>query len=122
MIRRETQSERDHSNLYPYTPGQNLILEKYDGYWQKGLPYLDRVEFKFTPDVDTAFMELQAGTIDILKYLTTAQAQSLSSEYNLVEGSMNLVHGMYLNSGYEPLSNAKGAPGSLLCRGQGCNQ
>ena len=90
-----------------YTPGQNLILEKYDGYWQKGLPYLDRVEFKFTPDVDTAFMELQAGTIDILKYLTTAQAQSLSSEYNLVEGSMNLVHGMYLNSGYEPLSNAK---------------
>ena len=59
-----------------YTPGQNLILEKYDGYWQKGLPYLDRVEFKFTPDVDTAFMELQAGTIDILKYLTTAQAQS----------------------------------------------
>ena len=25
-----------------YTPGQNLILEKYDGYWQKGLPYLDR--------------------------------------------------------------------------------
>ena len=65
------------------------------------------MEFKFTPDVDTAFMELQAGTIDILKYLTTAQAQSLSSEYNLVEGSMNLVHGMYLNSGYEPLSNAK---------------
>lgn len=90
-----------------YTPGQNLVLEKYDGYWKDGVPYLDKAEFKFTPDVDTAFMELQAGTIDILKYLTTAQAQNLSSEYNLVEGSMNLVHGMYLNSGYEPLSDAR---------------
>lgn len=90
-----------------YTPGQNLILEKYDGYWKEGVPSLDKVEFKFTPDVDTAFMELQAGTIDILKYLTTAQAQSLGSGYNLVEGSMNLVHGMYLNSEYGPLSNAK---------------
>lgn len=90
-----------------YTPGQNLLLEKYEGYWKEGAPYLDGVEFKFIPDVDTAFMELQAGTIDILKYLTTAQAQSLSGEYNLVEGNMNLVHGMYLNSSYEPLSDAR---------------
>ena len=90
-----------------YTPGQNLILEKYDGYWQEDLPHLDQVEFKFTPDVDTAFMELQAGTIDILRYLTAAQAKTLSSDFNVVEGSMNLVQGMFLNSAYEPLSNVK---------------
>ena len=48
-----------------YTPGQNLELEKYDGYWQEGVPSLDSVEFKFIADVDTAFVELQAGTIDI---------------------------------------------------------
>lgn len=90
-----------------YTPGQNLMLEKYDGYWKEGVPSLDEVQFKFISDVDTAFMELQAGSIDILKYLTTAQAQSLGSDYNLLEGSMNLVHGMYLNSAYEPLSETK---------------
>lgn len=90
-----------------YTPGQNLVLEKYEGYWQEGVPSLDRAEFKFISDVDTAFMELQAGSIDIMKYLTTAQTQTLSDDYNLLEGSMNLVQGMYLKSTYEPLSNPK---------------
>ena len=90
-----------------YTPGQNLELEKYDGYWQEGVPILDSVEFKFIADVDTAFVELQAGTIDILKYLTSAQAETLGDDYNIVQGSMNLVHAMYLNSAYEPLSKTE---------------
>ena len=90
-----------------YTPGQNLELEKYDGYWQEGVPSLDSVEFKFISDVDTAFVELQAGTIDILKYLTSAQAETLGDDYNIVQGSMNLVHAMYLNSAYEPLSKTE---------------
>ncbi|MGN0986270.1 MAG: ABC transporter substrate-binding protein, partial [Otoolea sp.] len=41
-----------------YTPGQNIVMEKYEGYWQEGLPSLDKVEFKFIADVDTAFVEL----------------------------------------------------------------
>ena len=90
-----------------YTPGQNLELEKYDGYWQEVVPSLDSVEFKFIADVDTAFVELQAGTIDILKYLTSAQAETLGDDYNIVQGSMNLVHAMYLNSAYEPLSKTE---------------
>ena len=90
-----------------YTPGQNLELEKYDGYWQEGVPSLDSVEFKFIADVDTAFVELQAGTIDILKYLTSAQAETLGDDYNIVQGSMNLVHAMYLNSAYDPLSKTE---------------
>ena len=90
-----------------YTPGQNLELEKYDGYWQEGVPSLDSVEFKFIADVDTAFVELQAGTIDILKYLTSAQAETLGDDYNIVQGSMNLVHAMNLNSAYEPLSKTE---------------
>ena len=90
-----------------YTPGQNLELEKYDGYWQEGVPSLDSVEFKFIADVDTAFVELQAGTIYILKYLTSAQAETLGDDYNILQGSMNLVHAMYLNSAYEPLSKTE---------------
>ena len=90
-----------------YTPGQNMELEKYDGYWQEGVPSLDSVEFKFIADVDTAFVELQAGTIDILKNLTAAQAETLGDDYNIVQGSMNLVHAMYLNSAYEPLSKTE---------------
>ena len=92
-----------------YTPGENLILQKYDGYWQEGLPKLDEVEFKFVPNVETEFMDLQAGTIDIMRYMTEAQVKALGSDsdYNIVEGSMNLVQGMFLSSSYEPLADAR---------------
>ncbi len=91
-----------------YTPGQKLVLEKYDGYWQEGVPSLDEVEFKIIADANTAFMELQAGTIDIMKNLSSAQVQTLdTSKFNIVEGNMNLVHAMFLNHEYEPLSNVK---------------
>lgn len=91
-----------------YTPGQNIILEKYDGYWKKGVPSLDRVEFKFIPDADTAFMELQAGTIDILKYLTAAQVKALGDDkYTIEKGSMNLVQAMFLNNSYGPLADKR---------------
>lgn len=88
-----------------YAPGQNLKLEKFADYWQEGLPYLDSVQFKFIADVDTAFMELQAGTLDILNYLTASQVSTLSDQFQIVEGSMNLVQGMFLNNDYEPLAN-----------------
>jgi len=90
-----------------YTAGQKLMLSKHEGYWKEGYPYLDEVEFKFIADVETAFMELQAGTLDILNYLTIDQVEILGEEFNIVEGSMNLVHALYLNNDYEPLQDVK---------------
>lgn len=90
-----------------YTVGQNLMLEKYDGYWQEGYPYLDEVTFKFVADVETAFMELQAGTLDILNYLTADQVEILGDDFNIATGSMNLVHALYLNNDYGPLQDVK---------------
>lgn len=89
-----------------YTPGQSIKLEKYDGYWgEKG--HLDSAEFKIVADMDTAFMELQAGTIDVLSYLTADQAAALNDGFNIIEGSMHLVHAMFLNNDYEPLQDVK---------------
>lgn len=94
-----------------YTPGQELVLAKNENYWQSGVPYLDGATFKIIADTDTAFTQLQAGTIDILNYLTTAQVQTLEQmsggQFSVVEGNMNLVHAMYLNNAYEPLSNVQ---------------
>jgi len=90
-----------------YSPGQKLNLEKYDGYWQEGYPYLDEVEFKFVADMETAFVELQAGTLDILNYLTIDQVEILGDDFNIVEGSMNFVQALYLNNDYEPFQDTK---------------
>ena len=94
-----------------YTPGQELVLTKNESYWQSGTPYLDQVTFKIIADTDTAFTQLQAGTIDIMNYLTTAQVQTLQQmsggQFDIVEGNMNLVHAMFLNNAYEPLSDVR---------------
>ena len=52
-------------------------------------------------------MELQAGTIDVLNYLTADQVSALGDQFNIVEGSMHLVHAMFLNNDYEPLSDVR---------------
>ena len=89
-----------------YTPGQNIKLEKYDGYWgEQG--HLDSAEFKIIADVDTAFMELQAGTIDVLNYLTADKVAALGDDFNIVEGNMHLVHAMFLNNDFEPFKDVK---------------
>lgn len=90
-----------------YSAGQNIVLEKNEDYWKTGYPYLDEVTFKFDADVDTAFMELQGGTIDILNYLTADQVTSLGDEFTIVTGSMNLVHALYLNNDYGPLQDVR---------------
>jgi len=90
-----------------YKKGQSLKIEKYDGYWKKGYPYLDSAEFKIVADMDTAYTELSAGTIDILNYLTIDQTQALSDDFKIVKGSMMLVHAMFLNNDYEPFKDVK---------------
>ncbi len=88
-----------------YTPGQKLELSKNEDYWVEGQPYLDSVEFSIISDMETAFLQLQSKTIDILNYLTIDQTETLKSdEFNIVNGSMNLVHGLFLNNDYEPFT------------------
>ena len=72
-----------------------------------GAPKIAHINMKETQEADK-ITGVQAGTIDILKYLAAAQAETLGDEdYNIVQGSMNLVHAMYLNSAYEPLSKTE---------------
>lgn len=94
-----------------YAAGQHLNLKKYEGYWKDNEPYLDTVQFKFIADLSTAFTELQAGTIDVLNYLTATQVQTLQQmqpdQFTIVEGSMNLVQAMFLNNSYGPLQDVR---------------
>ena len=69
--------------------------------------HLDTAEFKIIADVDTAFMELQAETIDVLNYLTADQVAALNDDFNIVEGNMHLVHAMFLNNDFEPFKDVK---------------
>ncbi|MBP9995995.1 MAG: ABC transporter substrate-binding protein [Lachnospiraceae bacterium] len=88
------------------SPQENVVLEKYDGYW--GEPaYLKNVIFKIVANTDTIVMNLEGGVVDIFPRITTAQAASLSNEFNIEEGTMNLVQALYLNNAIKPFDDVR---------------
>ncbi len=92
-----------------YKPQEGIVLAKNPDYWQKGLPYLDEVNFKIVGSGDTALMELQGGTIDIYAYLTDSQAQVLeqTNAFELAASPSNVVQALFLNNAVKPLDNVK---------------
>ena len=91
-----------------YTPGQSVILIKNDNYWQKGLPYLDKVTFKVCADMDAGLTELANGSIDIFPYLTKDRADQLDpAKYNIESNGSNMVQIFALNNAVEPLNDVR---------------
>ena len=86
------------------SPQENIVIEKFTDYW--GEPaYLDKVEFKIVADADTIVMSLKGGSIDMYARLTSSQAAELKDDFNIEEGTMNLVQALYLNHAAAPFDN-----------------
>lgn len=91
-----------------YTALESMVIEKNADYWnQDRMPKIEQATFKICSNADSAFMELQSGSIDIFPYLTDEQANQLSSDTFHVEiGNMNLVQGLFLNNKTAPFDNS----------------
>ena len=82
----------------------SIVLEKFDEYW--GTPaQLDQVTFKIIENADSLLMSLQSGAIDLCAHLTSTQVGQLGEEFDVVEGTMNLVQALYLNNAVAPFDN-----------------
>lgn len=90
-----------------YVQQQRVVLEKNEDYWQAGLPYLDRVEFRILPSADAAFVDLEAGRIDIFPYLTPDKGEQLEDDFDLYVAESNMVQLWALNNEVEPLNDAR---------------
>lgn len=90
-----------------YTPQEGIRVEKFDEYWQEGLPYLDDVYFKIVSGSDSALMELQGGTIDVYAYLTDSQASVLEGQFQIVSSPSTVVQALFFNNADELLKNVK---------------
>ncbi|MBQ7944189.1 MAG: ABC transporter substrate-binding protein, partial [Lachnospiraceae bacterium] len=85
---------------------ENVILEKFDEYW--GEPAnIENVTLKIIADSDSILMNLQGGAIDLFARVTSSTASGLGDDFNVLEGSMNLVQSLYLNNAVEPFNNEK---------------
>jgi ABC-type transport system substrate-binding protein len=54
-----------------------LNFEKFNGYWDKGKPYLDGIEFKFIQDPVTQVLSLKAGEAHVMMLARTKDAFEL---------------------------------------------
>jgi peptide/nickel transport system substrate-binding protein len=62
-----------------WTKGVSVIYRKFDGYWQKGKPYLDGIEFRIITDETTRSMTLQSHGVDIILQSTPLQARDFKA-------------------------------------------
>ncbi len=90
-----------------YSPQHSFVMEAYEGYWQKGLPYLDKVEFRIVANTDSAMLELKGGSIDLYPYLTSDQARELSGQMEVLVGTSNLVQALFLNNAEKPFDDVR---------------
>jgi len=83
---------------------ENVVLEKFDEYW--GTPAnIEKVVLKVIADSDAIVMNLEGGAIDMFARVTSTQAAELGENFEILEGTMNLVQAMYLNNAVEPFNN-----------------
>lgn len=87
-----------------HTELESIVIERFDDYWGENA-YLEKVTFKIISSTDTLVMSLNSGAIDLCAHLTSSQVSALSDDFNILEGTMNLVQAVYLNHNVEPLNN-----------------
>lgn len=86
------------------TPQQDFVMERFEDYW--GAPaWLDKVTYKICENADALVMNLNGGSIDLCAHLTSAQASQLNQNFQVLEGTMNLVQAIYLNNQAKPFDN-----------------
>ena len=84
----------------------NIVLERFQDYW--GEPaYLDKVTYKIIENADSILMSLQSGAVDLFAHLTSTQVAQLGDEFNIEEGTMNLVQALYLNNAVKPFDDVR---------------
>lgn len=90
------------------SPQENFVVKRFDDYYMKDrAANIANVTFKIYGNSDTLAMDMQAGTYDLVPRITTAQADLLSDDFEVLEGTMNLVQALYLNNAVEPFTDVK---------------
>ena len=84
----------------------NIVVERFDGYWGEAAS-LTKVTYKIYEDSTALLMALNAGSIDLCAHLTASQVAQLGGQFQVLEGTMNLVQAVYLNNKTAPFDNEK---------------
>lgn len=88
------------------SPQEEVILEKFDDYYHDNAT-IDHITLKIIANADTIATNLNGGAVDMVARVTASQAAELSDDFNVNEGTMNLVQALYLNNGTKPFNDIR---------------
>jgi len=66
--------------LIEWVKGQHLVMDRFDKYFVKGLPYLDRVQIRVIKDPVTQMAAFQAGEVDFIASFSPEHVDTLKSQ------------------------------------------
>ncbi|MBR5756777.1 MAG: ABC transporter substrate-binding protein [Firmicutes bacterium] len=85
---------------------ENVIFEKFADYWGEPAK-LDKVTCKIYEDNTAMITALKSGAIDMAAHLSLDQLAGIGDNYNVLEGTMNLVQALYLNNARKPFDDVR---------------
>lgn len=88
-----------------YTTQQNLVLKKFDNYWQQNLPHLDKVTIVFYENYDAMMVALRGGSIDGSNITGSMAAQLDHRNFDIFQNYSSAVQLLALNNAVPPLDN-----------------
>ena len=95
--------------LVEWLQGDRIVVERNPDYWRKGIPYLDKIIFKFIPEESTALMQLRLGEIHIMEDVARKDIKILQDDKNVeVELVTGIQHEqIYLNTKSKPFNDIR---------------
>ncbi|MFQ5945857.1 MAG: ABC transporter substrate-binding protein [Anaerolineae bacterium] len=90
--------------------GDRVVLTKNRNYHVKGLPYLDRITFRFIPDPNAALAALKAGDVDVLAFgLGPESVPELRKDprFTVIEGDTTNDVILALNNSRKPFDDVR---------------
>ena len=89
------------------TAQESVVLERFEDYW--GTPgNIDKVTYKIEEKAESLVLGLESGALDLVSHLTTTQVNELNADdFNIEQGSMNLVQALYLNNAKAPFDDER---------------
>lgn len=96
--------------LFEWKRGDSVILVKNPDYYIQGVPYLDKVVFKFIPDPSAQLAALRAGDVDVMAYdLSPENADLLRKDprFKVLLGHTTTEVILAINNSRKPLNDPR---------------
>ena len=90
-----------------WEPGQQLVLQRNERYYEKGLPYLDRVVMRFVLDSSSLLTQLLNGELDFVPQVSPGDAPRVKAnpKLELVPCWFNIYVGVVWNTQRPPFTD-----------------